>query len=103
MSAQLPLINWPKELREAGPVGDPSILLTGEAKIGARTYVVSAIRVNDYRSGADYRDVVSPWRYEKKIGNAVNIMEFLMDTYHLPLLTLEGGPYLLWMTPADEE
>jgi hypothetical protein len=103
MNAQLPIINWPTEFRQAGPASDPSILLVGQATIGATEFVVTAIRINQYQTGPDYSEAVGRRVYERSIANAVDIADFLMDTADFTLLQLEQGSYLLWMVPVEVE
>lgn len=92
-------MNWPTELREVGPTGDPTIMLRGKAKIGSTTYTVTAIRVNEYLIAPDYRENIDGKTYEAVINDALNALEFLTDTIDPALLPLEGGQYLLWMMP----
>ena len=103
LSKYLPAIGWPTELREAGPAADPSILLVGDAKIGATDYLVTAVRINQYLTGPDYHPEVNERQYEKKLGQAIDALDFLMEVADPALLPLEGGMYLLWMVPADIE
>ena len=103
MKKCLPAIGWPTELREAGPTADPSILLVGDAKIGTTDYSITAVRINKYLTGPDYKPELDERLYEKKLNQAIDALDFLMEVAEPDLLSLEDGMYLLWMVPADLE
>lgn len=65
MTVPCPTLEWPPFLEECGPAEDPSILLTGTARIGGTSVAVVAIRITPGRTRVpDYRRGVPTAAYE---------------------------------------
>lgn len=101
----LPGIDWPVELREAGPSFDPSIVLTGETMIGSAAYILIAVRINEFWMRPDYRQDIDEREYDHEIDDeteeALDALDYLADAANPALLALPGGQYFLWMVPAE--
>jgi hypothetical protein len=60
MSVECPRCEWPAVLEERGPLEDPSILLTGTARVGDTAVQIVAIRINPaLRFAPDYKQGLS--------------------------------------------
>lgn len=112
MSIPFPRCAWPVTLDERGPKEDPSILLTGTAKIGDGVARIIAIRINQMlRSTPDYQQDVPARIYhsnnldsglETFLENVEDLTDELSDTLgeHVPsIVQLEPGAYMLWILP----
>jgi hypothetical protein len=99
----LPNIIWPRELRDTGPAFDPSIVLRGEAKNGAASNAVIAVRTHEYRTGPDFRDDINECGYDREVGEILEVLDSLVEQVDLALLPLTSGRYFLWMVPANDE
>ena len=112
MSIPFPPCVWPATLDERGPKEDPSILLTGTAKIGNAPARIIAIRISrTLRRTPDYRQDVPAGIYgvndldaglETFLENAEDLTEELSDVLgeHVPsIVQLEPGAYMLWILP----
>lgn len=104
---------WPEALEERGPAQDPSILLTGSARIGQVPVQVVAVRINPELVGVpDYRPDVDEARYRK--GALATLLETILDESEYlvseleellgkarsSIVPLEQGSYLVWVIPA---
>ena len=96
-----PPIEWPLEFREVGPPADPSILLSGDVKIGNNSYVVTAVRMNENATRPDYRIGVSSRAYDFVFADIEDGLEFLLELMAPAMLQLSTGQYLLWIVPED--
>lgn len=113
MTIQLPPCEWPAGLEERGPPEDPSILLTGTARLAGNEMQVVAIRIDRSRRCAPgYRPEAPDGCYR---ANGLNVVlevaleeidyiagEFgeLLGKDEPSVIEFENGPYLLWMMPA---
>lgn len=104
MTVRCPPILWPSELKENGPPEDPTILLTGSAKIGVASYQVMAIRVRpDLRLQPDLRDDVPKAAYEDSLlYSRLDELGYLAEALSLATIPLEAGSYVIWMVPLGE-
>lgn len=116
MSVPCPSCQWPAVLEERGPSEDPSILLTGTARIGEAAVQVIAIRVDPtLRWTPGYRRDVAEGSYQAKGLNATletfleefesTAAEFgeLLGDGRPSLVELATGPYRIWVMPASFE
>jgi hypothetical protein len=56
MAVKCPALEWPGTLEERGPSEDPSILLTGTARLGGTPVAIMAVRINaEFRPLPDYK------------------------------------------------
>ncbi|MDE2111409.1 MAG: hypothetical protein KGJ79_09725 [Alphaproteobacteria bacterium] len=102
MDIRAPSIQWPTALTGAGPDEDPSIMLTGTAKIAGVDFLVSALRMRDGMRIPDYREDVPEKIYETALDNMLDDVEDLVSSMEPELLAINGGRYLLWMVPAAQ-
>jgi hypothetical protein len=101
MTVACPVPEWPRDLMNAGPSEDRSILLRGEATIGAARFVVTAVRVDPIQFGPDFRPDVHVDVYrEYHLPTLLDVLSELMDIDNAATLQLETGSYLIWMLPA---
>jgi hypothetical protein len=102
MTVAFPLPEWPHDLLNEGPPEDRSILLRGEATIGATRFVVTALRVDPIRLGPDYRPDVAVGAYrDYHLSTIIDIVSELVGIDDASTVQLEGGQYLLWMLPSE--
>lgn len=79
---------WPEALVECGPVEDPSILLTGRARIGPVPVQIVALRVNpDVVAWPDYRPEIREEGY--RAGGLAKLLEALADEFDYLVSELE--------------
>lgn len=109
MAVQCPPLAWPSVLEESGPDEDPSILLTGTARIGATPVAVVAIRINSkFRGAPDYKDTLPAAVYETgALETILEELEYLTEEVSVltgsaerSVVELDGGPYVMWVLPA---
>jgi hypothetical protein len=113
MSIPFPNSTWPAVLDERGPSEDPSILLTGTARIGGAMVHLIAIRINPaLRSTADYRFDVAEERYRQNelkglIDMALEDLDALVGEFDellaedpLDVVEFAGHPYMIWLVSA---
>src|SRR5271155_1269661 len=80
MPVECPACKWPVLLEEQGPREDPSILLTGTAKIGNTAIKIIAVRVNlNLEAAPDYRSDVSSGCYRERGYDTV--LDTVLDTF----------------------
>ena len=103
MPIRTPAIQWPAELREAGPEEDPTIMLVGHARIADVDFTVTALRMRDGMRLPDYRDSVPRRHYEATMGAKLGDIEDLVDSIAPSLLSMHAARYLLWMVPVAHE
>lgn len=103
-SIPCPPIVWPSTLVTAGPAEDPSIMLTGTARVGPANFRIVAIRAEprlrfmpDYRAGFD-DDVYDRPRLEMLLQELAE----LSDIDDPPVLNFSTGSYVLYMIPQSE-
>ncbi|MDA8107033.1 MAG: hypothetical protein M0015_00185 [Betaproteobacteria bacterium] len=104
---------WPEALEERGPAQDPSILLTGSARIGQVPVQVVAVRINpELVSTPDYRPDVDKAGYRK--GALDTLLETILDESESlvaglaellgegrsSIVPLPQGSYLVWVIPS---
>ena len=103
MPIPFPTAQWPAELTEAGPDADPSILLSGSAKIGDAHHHVLAVRVSrsnlqvDFRPDLDEEETYAGFLLEEMLEE----LEFFDEFDRSALVSLTSGDYVMWMTPAS--
>lgn len=116
MSVPCPSCQWPAVLEERGPPEDPSILLTGKARIGDATVQVIAIRVDPtLRWTLDYKHDVAEGSYQAK-GLSATLETFLEESKSTAsefgellgesrpsIVELATGPYRIWVMPVSFE
>jgi hypothetical protein len=103
MDVHVPELQWPRHLQESGPKQDPSILLSGTARIGACRYFVYALRINLTTLEADFRDDVDEWIYtDYRLDVMLEELLFLSDFDRTAAVPLDSGSYLFWMVPSRE-
>ena len=113
MQVASPSCQWPAVLEERGPPEDPSILLTGEARIGDSALQVVAIRIRpELRRTPDYRANLPNDCYRvKSLDIALEAMleetEYIVSDFEEPLgesqlsiVDLASGRYMVWVVPA---
>ena len=113
MSVPSPPCQWPESLEERGSSEDPSILLTGEARIGEAAIQIVAIRVDPAAGWApDYKPGVAASSYqaegldvllETTLEELDCAAEQLSDFRHSDrqnIVTLAGRPYRIWLLSA---
>ena len=96
-----PEIDWPSEFIENGPQADPSILLSGDLRIGKASYLVTAVRMNARVTEPDYRVGVSSRLYDEAFAEVQDELEFIMGSMSPVMLRLSDGHYLLWIVPVN--
>lgn len=112
MAVRCPAWQWPEELEERGPPEDPSILLTGEARLGEVPMRVVAIRIDStLRWSPDYRSDVAEDAYRENefdqmletmledIQSVATDLGELMGDGRLAVVELSTGPYRVWVMP----
>ena len=102
MSIPVPSALWPARFEERGPKGDPTILLVGDAKVGAAVFKVSALRVQRDGWGPDYRQDVAADEYDALLESMMEDVENLVEFGQPALIAMGGGHYLLWMVPSSK-
>ena len=109
MAVPCPRLEWPPFLEEGGPPEDPSILLTGTARIGGTAVAVVAIRISPGRTRMpDYRQDVPAAAYEAAaLETILDELEYLaqeigavMAGGEPGLVQLATGPYVMGVLPA---
>jgi hypothetical protein len=109
MAVSCPPLEWPPFLEEGGPAEDPSIVLTGTARIGGTSVAVVAIRIAAGRTRVpDYRPDVPEAAYEA--GALETILEELdylaqqVGALTAPaetgIVRLATGTYVMGMLPV---
>jgi hypothetical protein len=79
---------WPEALVERGPAEDPSILLTGSARVGPVPVQIVALRVKpDVVGWPDYRPEVREEGY--RTGGLAKLLETLADEFDFLVSELE--------------
>jgi hypothetical protein len=109
MAVSCPALEWPNYLDECGPAEDPTILLSGTARIGGTPVAVVAIRINPgLRRCPDYRKDLPAAVYETGALEAI-LEELEYMTEELSVVTGSGersivdlaeGRYAMWVLPA---
>lgn len=112
MAVRCPSWQWPDELEEHGPVGDPSILLIGVARIGEVPMQIIAIRIDaTLRWSPDYRRDVAEDTYRdsefdrmlettlEDVQSVATDLGELMGNGRLPVVELPTGAYRVWVMP----
>ncbi len=114
MPVQCPPCRWPEALYERGPAADPSILLTGRARIGDTEVEVVAVRVNpalrwmpDYKSDVaegcyrtDGLDVVLETVLEE-LESVGSELEDALGKVRPSIVELATGMYMIWAMPGS--
>lgn len=113
MSVECPACEWPLFLEEQGPREDPTILLTGTARIGKAAIKIIAVRINrNLRAAPDYRSDVQRHCYH--VGGYDSILSTILEEFedaaaqvgdllgeeHFNIVQLPTGPYQIWVIPA---
>jgi hypothetical protein len=114
VAVEFPACVWPNVLEEQGPSEDPSILLTGTARIGGAEARIVAIRVSSTQEWApDFKRGVAEDSYQ---GNGLDevlqmaLEEFqavaselgdLLGDSRLSVVELATGHYSVWVIPAS--
>lgn len=113
MAIECPPCLWPTVLEERGPSDDPSILLTGTARIGNAPIQIVAIRINPIlRSTADYKpDVTEAYQandLDTVLGAILEELEYtsvelgrLLGNDHSATVELAPGVYRVWALSAS--
>lgn len=114
MAVRCPAWRWPEELEERGPVDDPSILLTGVARIGEVPMRIVAIRIDaTLRWSPDYRSNVAKDTYRaseidqmlettlEDVQSVATDLGDLMGDGRLAVVELPTGPYRVWVMPGS--
>jgi hypothetical protein len=114
MTINCPPCLWPTALDERGPATDPSILLTGTARIGNAPIQIVAIRVDPtLRSTLDYKAGVPKVSYQANqldtlLGTILEEVDFasaelgtLLGEDHLATVDLAPGRYRVWAVSAS--
>ena len=102
MTVRSPQFKWIGDLEELGPPGDPSILLVGQASIGASPCTVKAVRVRANQRIPDYRDNVGSDDYAPLALEALlQELEILADTIQMEQVTLDTGTYVICVIPSE--
>ena len=100
MAVALPVPEWPRELLAAGPPEDPSILLRGEAVVAGTKFVVSAVRIDPIRFGADYLPDLNTNVYaEYALSAWLDAISELTAVSEMTTIPLGTGRYIMWMLP----
>jgi hypothetical protein len=109
MAVPCPTLEWPHFLEECGPVEDPSILLTGTARIGGISVAVVAIRISHGRTRIpDYRDGVPAGAYETAaLETILEELDYLAQevgamtaSSESGIVRLATGTYVMGVLPA---
>lgn len=113
MAVRCPAWQWPEELEERGPPEDPSILLTGTARIGTVPMLIIAVRINEtLRWSPDFRPGVAEESYDavrlhevletmlEDVQSVATDLGELMGEGRLGVVQLATGPYRIWVMPA---
>lgn len=103
MPIAAPSIQWPAQFIEEGPAEDPTILLSGRARLAGVGFKVTALRMRAGLRTPDYREDVPKKTYEPALDGMIDDIEDLMDSIEPQLLAIDGAQYLLWMVPAERE
>jgi hypothetical protein len=109
MTINCPPCLWPTFLEEKGPSDDPSILLTGTARIGNAALQIIAIRIKPtLRSTLDCKPNVAQESYQANdldtvLGTVLDELEYtsaeignLFGEDHLTTIELSPGLYRVW-------
>jgi hypothetical protein len=93
MAVPCPPLEWPPFLEECGPAEDPSILLTGRARIGGASAAVVAVRIAPGRARVpDYREGVPDAAYEtSQLETILEELECLAQEIGAAPATMEAG------------
>ena len=113
MSVECPPCRWPALLEERGPPEDPSILLTGTARIGNTALQIVAIRINPaLRFAPDYRREVPEGSYQandldeiletvlEEFEYVSSEFEELIEENRSTIVELATGRYVVCVIPA---
>ena len=113
MGVRCPAWQWPEDLEERGPPADPSILLTGMARIGEVPMLIIAIRIDEtLRWSPDFLPNVADASYGA--GNLREMLETTLEDVQsvatglgdlvgegrLSVVELATGRYRMWVLPA---
>jgi hypothetical protein len=114
MTVECPLFELPDMLEERGPDEDPTILLTGVARIGRAPAHVVAIRINNtLRWDPDFRRAVANGAYhaggfdeilEKTLDELQVIaseLEDILSDAESSVVDLATGQYRVFLIPAS--
>ncbi len=112
MAIACPPCQWPTVLEERGPSEDPTILLTGAARIGEAHVQIVAIRINSTLQWTpDYRSDVAEDSYH--VDGLDEVLETTLDEFQCiaselgevlgnsrsSLVELAPGRYRVWVMP----
>ena len=114
MAVACPAWQWPTTLEERGPSEDPSILLTGAARIGDVEVQIVAIRINDtLRWTPDFKRGMAEDTY--RVNGLGEVLETTLEDLQSvasdlgdllggggsSVVELATGPYRVWVMPAS--
>ncbi len=109
MAVPCPQLEWPHFLEECGPAEDPSILLTGTARLGGTSVAVVAIRIALGRTRVpDYRPDVPEAAYETSaLETILEELDYLAQEIgtvtartETGIVRLATGTYVMGMLPV---
>ena len=114
MPVQCPPCQWPTALDERGPVEDPSILLTGRARIGDASVQIVAVRIDPaLRWTPDYKSDVAEGSYQvdgldvaletilEELESVGSALEDALGASRASLIKLATGMYMIWVMPGS--
>lgn len=113
MPVECPCCQWPSVLEERGPREDPSILLTGPARIGDTPVQIIAIRINpNLRMSSDRSEILVDRSPDAELHAALDTIleEFdylaeqlgeLFGEDQFRIVELATGPYQFWVVPVS--
>jgi len=114
VAVECPACVWPNILEERGPSEDPSILLTGKARIGDTDARIVAIRVNSAQEWApDFRRSVAEDSYHEN--GLDEVLRMALDEFQAvaselgdllgdsrpSVVELATGHYSVWVIPTS--
>jgi pimeloyl-ACP methyl ester carboxylesterase len=103
MRIPAPKIEWPPEFATEGPDQDPTIMLSGHARIADVGFRIIALRMRKGFRSPDYREDVPDSAYQEVLERMVDDIEDLIDSLAPCLITIDNAEYLLWMVPDARE
>lgn len=101
MSIPCPPISWPSVLEETGPAEDPTITLSGMARVGSTPLQIVAIRIEPrLRFMPDYKsDVDSATYNHAQLEVLLEELGNIAETDAPEVVELSSGRYVMWIGP----
>ncbi len=114
MPVECPCCQWPSMLEERGPREDPSILLTGTARIGDTDVQIIAIRINPKLRRSVDRRAESAEASDQDTGFD-DVLDTILEEFdyvaeqlgelfgedQFRIVELATGPYQFWVVPVS--